>query len=356
MLARPGRLDDFQLVEQRLAEPAGALVGLLDDYRMVGRLRIAEARLLLHVDAHAFRRRRQMHLRVIDDRVLLQAGGDPQRHVRRANQADRRAAVRHAVLRGRDAGNVVGRAHRAAGGAARISHRPRAADHALAANLLVVGSLQHAAFLDGFARNLQILVAQADDRQDRAAAVGLDDRVDARIEPRADQRLDAGQCQFLELGIRQVDHLRDEVAGHHLVEVLGRELHRNGVVRQECLGTRQCRADFQRGVQFQPRPGRNVGQLQPVDGPLRKLLPRRAELRFRVEHARGTHVPGHLHPFRADKGNLRSRADVRHGRLIHHHAGARAANARTGLHEPLGRRQVLAARTFAAHKGHGNDH
>ena len=40
------------------------------------------------------------------------------------------------------------------------------------------------------AGNLQVFVAHTHDRQDRTAAIGLDDRVDARIEPRANERLD----------------------------------------------------------------------------------------------------------------------------------------------------------------------
>ncbi len=79
---------------------------------------------------------------------------------------------------------------------------------------------------------------------DRALAVGLDDRVLARIELRADQRADAGQGGLLELRIGQVNHLSDEVAGHHLVEILFGEFDWDGIVRQERLGPRQRSGHF----------------------------------------------------------------------------------------------------------------
>ena len=77
---------------------------------------------------------------------------------------------------------------------------------------LAVGTTTAAAGPTGGTGNLQVLVADADDRQDRAAAIGFDNRIDARIEPGADQRFHAGQGQFLELGIRQIDDFGHEVA------------------------------------------------------------------------------------------------------------------------------------------------
>ena len=76
------------------------------------------------------------------------------------------------------------------------------------------------------AGRLEILIADANDRHDRAALLGLDDRILARLEPRADERFRSGQHGFLMLGIGQVNHLGDEVAGEHLREVFGRQLER----------------------------------------------------------------------------------------------------------------------------------
>ena len=80
----------------------------------------------------------------------------------------------------------------------------------------------HSAFLRLAVGDLKVLVAQPHDGQDGPAAVGLDDRIDARIQPRADQRFDAGQGKLLELGIRQIDHLGHEIAAEDLVEILRR--------------------------------------------------------------------------------------------------------------------------------------
>ncbi len=82
---------------------------------------------------------------------------------------------------------------------------------------------------------------------------------------RADQSLDAGNGQLLELGIRQIDDLRHEVAREHLVEVFFGELRRNGVVRQVRFGTRRGRTNLERRIQFHARTARNVGQLHAID-------------------------------------------------------------------------------------------
>ena len=58
----------------------------------------------------------------------------------------------------------------------------------------------------------EVLVTDANDGQDGASAIRLDDRVETRVKPRADDRVDAGDGEVLEVGIRQVDHLRHEVA------------------------------------------------------------------------------------------------------------------------------------------------
>ena len=81
----------------------------------------------------------------------------------------------------------------------------------------------------------------------------------------------------------------------------GGELHRNGVVRQERLGPRHHRADLQRRIQLDARPAGNVGQFQPVDGPLREAIAARADQRLRIERARGADVPDDGHSFRADE-------------------------------------------------------
>ena len=173
----------------------------------------------------------------------------------------------------------------------------------------------------------QILVAQADDGHDGAAAVGFDDRVDARIEPRADQRADAGQGHFLELGIGQVDHLGHEVARHHLVEVFVGEFDRDGVVGQEGLGTRHGRANFQGREEFHPRTTGDVGQLQPIHGALREVVASGRDELFGVETPRSGHVPLHGEPFRTHEVDLRRGRHWWNGRLVRKHAGTRAVNA-----------------------------
>ena len=49
------------------------------------------------------------------------------------------------------------------------------------------------------ARHLEVDGTEPDDQEDRAALVGLENRVDARLEPRRDQGLDARDRQFLVL-------------------------------------------------------------------------------------------------------------------------------------------------------------
>ena len=77
------------------------------------------------------------------------------------------------------------------------------------------------------------LLPKADDSENRAAAVGFGDRIDARIEPRADERLHAGQGELLKLRIGQINDLRHEVAGQHLIEIFFGELDRNRVVARK---------------------------------------------------------------------------------------------------------------------------
>ena len=77
----------------------------LRDVGPVGRLRIAQAGCLLHVELEFTRRRGNVHLRVIRDRVLLQSGRNTERNMCRAGQADGCARDRHAVLRGCHAGD-----------------------------------------------------------------------------------------------------------------------------------------------------------------------------------------------------------------------------------------------------------
>ena len=78
--------------------------------------------------------------------------------------------------------------------------------------------------------------------------------------------------QFLELRIGQIDHLGDEVAGLHLVEVFRGELHGNGVVGQERLGARHDRPDFNRRIQFDAGPAGDIGHFQSVDRRLREVV------------------------------------------------------------------------------------
>ncbi len=60
--------------------------------------------------------------------------------------------------------------------------------------------------------HLQVDPAEADDHQDGAPLVGLEDRVNARLQAGRDQRLDVGDGQLLVAGVGQVDDLGDEVA------------------------------------------------------------------------------------------------------------------------------------------------
>ena len=138
-----------------------------------------------------------------------------------------------------------------------------------------------------------------------ALAVGLDDRVLARFELRADQRADAGQGRLLKLRIGQVNHLGDEVAGHHLVEILVGEFRRDGIVGQEGLGPRQRRGHLDRREELDARTAGNVGQLQPVQGPLREVVAGGRDELLRIEAALRGHVPLDGESFGPDEVYLR---------------------------------------------------
>ena len=103
-------------------------------------------------------------------------------------QADRRADIRHAILRRGHTGHIVrhqARADSSKRGCRHVARHP-AARTAKAAAERAIARFRDAAKLDVF-------VAQPDDREDRAAAIGLGDRIDARLQPRADECFDAGQ-------------------------------------------------------------------------------------------------------------------------------------------------------------------
>ena len=278
---------------------------------------------LLHVQADGAGGRRQVHLRVVGDAVPLEAGGHPERDVGGAGQADRRAHVGHAVFGGRHAGHERGRQLR----------RVAAAGHAQwsgdAAGTAATGAARRAECQRGSrsagagrTRCLEILVADPDDPEDRAASIGLDDRSDAGVEPRADERLHARDGQFLILRVGQIHDLGDEVAGRHLVEVLVGELEWHGVVGQIGRRPRRHRRDFEGGIQLDALAARDVGELEPVDRPLREVVAARGYERFRVEASGQRDIPANLHPVRAHEPDLRGgRQGTGHSTAGHGRAG-----------------------------------
>ena len=192
--------------------------------------------------------------------------------------------------------------------------------------------------------------------------------IDARIEPRANQRFDAGEREFLIFGIRQVNDLGDEVARKHLAEIVVGELERNEVVRDERFGARRGRRNFERWIQLDAGVARNVGELQAIDRGLREVVFAGDDQRFGIEHAVGADIPVHAHAFGADEADLRSHhghhavagsaavqaagatcsaaARSDDGMMIagQHDAGAGAFDAGTWVHEHLSRRQHIGAR------------
>ena len=126
----------------------------------------------------------------------------------------------------------------------------------------------------------------------------------ARIEPCADERLDARHREFLILGVGQIDHLRDEVSGGHLVEVFFRQLKGHCVVREIGCRPRGYRGDLKRRVEFDSFTTRNVGHLEAVDAPLGKVVATRCHERLGVEAAGHGGVPADLHSILSDKADL----------------------------------------------------
>src|SRR5262245_54511822 len=84
----------------------------LDDMHVVHWLGITQARNLRHLDLHLLRRRRNVHVSIVDHHVLLKASGHSQRNVRRTGQANWRAAIRHSVLRNIPPGDELRRRSR----------------------------------------------------------------------------------------------------------------------------------------------------------------------------------------------------------------------------------------------------
>ena len=93
--------------------------------------------------------------------------------------------------------------------------------------------------------------------EDRAPLVGFEDRVNARLQPGRDQRLDARDRQFLVLRVGQVDDLGHEVAAvDDLVEILGRELDGDRRCESGRRRWRGSRGDLDRRVEADAwRPG-----------------------------------------------------------------------------------------------------
>ena len=94
-----------------------------------------------------------------------------------------------------------------------------------------------------------------------------------------------GDRQLLVLRIGQVDDLGDEIAAvDDLVEVLGRELDRDRVVRQVGVGGRGRGCDLDRRVELHALAARDVGQLETVDITLHEVIPgRHGQLRGQID-------------------------------------------------------------------------
>ena len=279
--------------------------------------------------------------RMVGNRVSFQSGRRTQRNVRRSGQPDRRAARGHAP-------------HRTAGRRAGQSGHTTGTGRA-------VGRRHHATCTGRHARgrgagHLQVFVAQPHNGQNRAPPIGLHNRIDTRVEPRAHQRFNARDGQLLIFGIGQVNHLGHKVAAGHLIEVFFRKLNRHGVVRQIRVGARHRRRDLQRRIQFQSRSARNIHQLQPINRTLRKVVAPRSDQRLRVEQPRAAHIPNNLHAFRPHKRNLRHGPRKRRlHALRRQHPRPRTIYARPGMQQLRGGRQVLLARQFAAGRHHQHD-
>src|SRR5207245_10848343 len=84
---------------------------------------------------------------------------------------------------------------------------------------------------------LQVDVTDPDDQQDAAAALGLGNRVDARLQARGNDFFRSGDGQVLELWLRQVNHLAEVVALRPLVQVFVGEADRHSALRNEGIGT-----------------------------------------------------------------------------------------------------------------------
>jgi hypothetical protein len=168
-------------------------------------------------------------------------------------------------------------------------------------------------------------------------------RIDPRIQTGADQRLHAGQRQFLELGIRQVDHLRHEVAGRDLIEILVRELDRDRVVGQ--IGFRAVGdwSDLERRIAFHALATREIGDLQPVDAAGREAVAARNHQRLRIEVADSPHIPGDHHGLGFGEEDL-NRGRRAHGQAAHG-AAIRIAQQAAGWHHHAHRRDAHHGRT-----------
>src|SRR6056297_511750 len=234
-----------------------------------------------------------------------------------SGQSDRRAGVRHAVLRHVHAGDHSWqrwgmRAHAAAcltvirtTGTWSEWHRQATAAAAAHGNPWAVGPTHPL-------RHLDVFIAQSDDCQDRTATVGFDDRVDAGIEPGADQGIDACQRGTLEVGIWKVDHFGYKVTGQHLVEIFVGELHRNGIVSQVSTGARVSKRQLERWIQFHTFAIDDVGQLQAIQPTLWKVLPCWHNQGFTIKAAWARNTVQNVHRFGLAEG------DLHRGRWPHH--------------------------------------
>ena len=107
-------------------------------------------------------------------------------------------------------------------------------------------------------------------------------------------------------------------------------------------------AIFDRRIELDADSARNVGQLQPVDGPLREVVFGRLDQRFGIEQVGTTDVPIDLHPLIAAEADLRRfghAAAIEHGRIIgSQDTGSWAADSGAGMLEHRGGRQDLRGR------------
>lgn len=336
---------------------------VFDNPRPVWRLWIAQAGTLLDVDLQMLDWIRNGPVRPVVHRVLFQASGNSQWYVWRSRKSDRRAGDGHTVLTcsgesrwqstrsvattwcrvgavelflsaKRSSKTTTSGLATAAAAACRVEARLCNTttsscgcwcryrrlnccwNETLACRSIVGGNdargrcrCRSTATVRrshvGTAGHFHVLVTDSDDCEDRSATIGFDNRVETRIKSSADKRLDTSQCEFLEIRLGQVDHLRDKVPGQDLVEVFLGELNWNCVVCQIRGGLTRWRTDFQCWIKFGSFATRDARDLQAVDTTLHEVLATRSNDRRRAVAA--TCIKENLHRLRLGKQYLNFR-------------------------------------------------